>query len=108
MVDAEGNPVPLKDEDKVDKLSITACKELAASNDSGNHRVALMSIGFNDTLLDSSSTLIGPKETEVKILRSLGFKVVCIHQNSLPNYSTASNLNRIKFLQDLIVSNLKV
>lgn len=64
-----------------------------------------MFVGFNDTILDDSSTPIGPKAAEFSILRSLGFTVVPVHQNSLPHSVTL--LNRIKFLQNMIVSHVK-
>lgn len=63
-----------------------------------------MCIGFNDTLLDSSS-LIGPKALELDILRSCGYVVIPVYQNSMP--SSVTLLNRVKFLQNLIASQLK-
>ena len=64
-----------------------------------------MCIGFNDKILDSSSQLIGPKYAEIRILRSLGYVVLPVHQNVIPAGTTS--LNRVKFLQDLISSNLR-
>lgn len=61
-----------------------------------------MCIGFNDTLLETSSNLIGPKEVEMRILRSLGYLVIPVHQNLIPAGTTP--LNRVKFLQNLIAS----
>lgn len=61
-----------------------------------------MCIGFNDTLLDTSSALIGPKEVEMRILRALGYLVIPVHQNLLP--AGATPLNRVKFLQNLIAA----
>ncbi|UXI19243.1 40S ribosomal protein S10 [Sarcoptes scabiei] len=68
-------------------------------------RVVLMPIGFNETLLENNTSLIGPKQAEISLLRSLGYIVVPIHQNSFQ--SSISSLNRVKFLQDLIASHLK-
>lgn len=64
-----------------------------------------MCIGFNETLLDDNSRFIGPKDAELSLLTSLGYVVVPINQNSLPQ--SVTSLNRIKFLQNLIASHIK-
>jgi len=64
-----------------------------------------MCIGFNDTLLDTSYHLIGPKEAEMRILRAIGYIVVPVHQNVMPTGTTPPN--RVKFLQNLINSHLR-
>lgn len=64
-----------------------------------------MCIGFNETLLDSKSQLIGPKEAELSLLRSLGYIVLPVHQNTFPQSITP--LNRVKFLQDSIAMLIK-
>ncbi|KAI2807540.1 Cell cycle progression [Blomia tropicalis] len=89
LVDSSGQPKPLN----------------TSENTTGYHKIAVMCIGFNDTILDSSSQLIGPKYAEIRILRSLGYVVLPVHQNVIPAGTTS--LNRVKFLQDLISSNLR-
>ncbi|XP_027199187.2 uncharacterized protein LOC113793366 [Dermatophagoides pteronyssinus] len=95
-VDLEGKPQIL-DKPKISSED-TKTKDIHRS-------VALMCIGFNETLLDDNSRFIGPKDAELSLLTSLGYVVVPIHQNSLPQ--SVTSLNRIKFLQNLIASHIK-
>ncbi|OTF74179.1 cell cycle progression protein, partial [Euroglyphus maynei] len=82
LVDLEGKPQML------DKPKISS--EDSKMNNM-QRSIALMCIGFNETLLDDNSRFIGPKDAELSLLASLGYVVIPIHQNSLPQSVTSLN-----------------
>ncbi len=66
-----------------------------------NYRFALMSFGYNDTLLGSSQQ-IGVHELAIRLLKKLNYLVLVVNQNSLTN--KMSSIKKIQYLQKSITN----